>query len=137
MRVATHMQSRSSFRRWLCLGCALLGMTGVAAAHHSAVAAFDLGRHVNVAGTVKKVVLGSPHSEIFLEVLDAAGNAQEWRLEMLAGSKMRQMGWTPQTLPVGDRVQAQGAPSRYEERVLYTQFLQRGDGTRLPLSLVP
>jgi len=147
MRVATAMQTlrspwrRSVFRRVpiraALFGAVLLGASTAASAHHSVVAAFDMSRHLSVAGTVTKVVLGSPHSEIFIETLDPAGNARQWRLELLAASKLRQLGWTQDTLPVGDRVHAEGAPSRYEERVIYTQLLQRSDGTRLPLSLVP
>ncbi|MFT3904686.1 MAG: DUF6152 family protein [Steroidobacteraceae bacterium] len=123
--------------------CAALATAGLglvamapAQAHHSVVAAFDMNRSVDLDGTVRSVELSSPHGEVVVENVDAAGHTHLWRLELLPVTRLRLMGWTDRSLTVGEHVHVSGNPSRYQDNRIYPQRLERADGTRLPLTLV-
>ena len=79
------------------------------AAHHSAAAAYDESKKVDVQGTVIRVLLKNPHSWVFLEATDEKGQKVEWQIEMAAAASL---AWTPTTLPVGTVVKVTGSPSR-------------------------
>ena len=86
----------------------LLGVTPVVA-HHSAAAAYDETKNVEVQGTVTKVLVRNPHSWVFLESADDQGQKVEWQIEMGGTTSM---GWTKEGLPVGTSVKVAGHPSR-------------------------
>ena len=85
----------------------LLGVTPVVA-HHSAAAAYDETKNVEVQGTVTKVLVRNPHSWVFLES-DDNGQKIEWQIEMGGTTSM---AWTKEALPVGAAVKVAGHPSR-------------------------
>lgn len=79
------------------------------AAHHSAAAAYDESKKVEVQGAVTRVLLKNPHSWVFLEATDEKGQKVVWQIEMAAAASL---AWTPTTLPVGTVVKVTGNPSR-------------------------
>jgi hypothetical protein len=87
---------------------ALAGVTPVAA-HHSAAAAYDETKNVEVQGTVTKVLVRNPHSWIFLDSADDKGEKIEWQIEMGGTTSM---AWTKEGLPVGIVIKVAGHPSR-------------------------
>ena len=86
----------------------LLGVTP-AVAHHSAAAAYDETKNVEVQGTVKRVLVRNPHSWIFLDSTDDKGQKVEWQIEMGGTTSM---AWTKEGIPVGTAVKVAGHPSR-------------------------
>ena len=86
----------------------LLGVTPVVA-HHSAAAAYDETKNVEVQGTVTRVLVRNPHSWVFLESADDKGQKIEWQIEMGGTTSM---AWTKEALPVGAAVKVAGHPSR-------------------------
>ena len=87
---------------------ALMSVRSVGA-HHSAAAAYDESKKVEVQGTVTRVLLKNPHSWVFLEATDETGQKVQWQIEMAAAASL---AWTPTTLPVGTVVKVAGNPSR-------------------------
>ena len=95
------------FRNYGLAGLALASATAIAAppasAHHS-YAMFAVNKQVSVEGTVKHFMWTNPPSWIRLEVLDPAGKAQEWAVEMSSLTILVARGWNPKTVLPGDKV---------------------------------
>ena len=83
-----------------------------AAAHHSSTPFYDDSKRVEAVGTVSRFIFRNPHSFLFVDGVDEAGQAVEWEIEMSAAVSMRRSGWTPETIRAGDAIKAVGQPSR-------------------------
>ena len=88
-------------------------LCGMAAAHHS-FATFDLSREVVVVGQVKQFQWSNPHTWIQLLVRDDRGQVTEWSIETQSVNVLSKLGWTHDTVKVGDRVTVTLNPSRNE-----------------------
>lgn len=82
---------------------AVLLLTAPAWAHHSH-GNYDMARFTTLAGTVKDVQWVNPHTWVFLEVLDEAGEPQVWALEGASIAQLQRGGWTRESLEPGDRI---------------------------------
>jgi len=102
-----------------------VGVSAPATAHHSA-ARFVLAQSVTVNGVVARYEWANPHVYIFVTEIDAAGEAVEWEIEGQPPAMMRRVGWSRETLAVGDAVRLTGAPSRNpSSKSLLLQGLQK------------
>jgi hypothetical protein len=75
----------------LCMGaicCAAIPLL----AHHSVQAQFDLDKPIQLNGTVTKVEWINPHSYLFIDVKDSAGNMRHWAFEMAGPGALRKAG---------------------------------------------
>jgi hypothetical protein len=93
---------------------ALLGlilMTGASYAHHSQVGLFNSRETVEITGVIKSISWRNPHGQILLEVADENGKVTEWDAETASISVMRNRGFEPSAVKVGDRVTLAGSPS--------------------------
>lgn len=61
-------------------------------AHHSVQAQFDLDKPIQLNGTVTKVEWINPHSYLFLDVKDSAGQVKHWAFEMAGPGALRKAG---------------------------------------------
>lgn len=97
---------------------------GQAGAHHSP-AAYDMQAQVTVAGAVADYDWGNPH--VYVSVR-ADGDGRTWVVEGLPSTAMKQYGWSPQTLALGERVVVTGNPGRNAARsVMYLRTLRKAD----------
>ena len=85
---------------------------GTAAAHHSLPALFDTSTTVDVTGQVTEFQFVAPHAYILVSVMDQAGEETAWQLETYPPGMLMRKGLTPATLKPGDRISAQGYPTR-------------------------
>ena len=83
-----------------------------AAAHHSFAAAFDPSKPFAVTGVLTEVRLVNPHAQFVVQVTDAAGKVETWRLEGSTPSSLIRSGFKPGTLKAGDKVTAKGSHAR-------------------------
>ena len=74
-------------------------------AHHSH-ASYDITKWIELQGTVKKVVLISPHSLLYLDVKDEHGDTATWALEATAPAGILRNGVRREDVRPGDRVKA-------------------------------
>ncbi len=81
-------------------------------AHHSSAPFYDDTKEVEVVGTVARFVFRNPHSFLFVDGPNDAGQTVEWEIEMGAAVSMRRSGWTPETIRAGDAIKVVGQPSR-------------------------
>ena len=84
------------------------------AAHHSFSNFWHMDRTVEITGVVKAVKLVNPHSELTIDVLDGPLKGVWYITSRATGSALRNGGWTPDTLTVGQTVKVEGNPSRKE-----------------------
>ena len=83
-----------------------------ATAHHSFNTFFDMSKTIAIEGVVTSFRLVSPHSEMLVDVPDAAGKAVTWRITARTGAvNARREGWKAEDF-VGKKVKVEGNPSR-------------------------
>ena len=78
----------------------LLAPLGVSA-HHSLAAEFRTDNPIEITGVITDMEWINPHSYLFLDVTDEAGDVVSWHLELLPTSMLRKAGLTKE-LMIGD-----------------------------------
>jgi hypothetical protein len=107
------------------LGLTLALWSAAAQAHHSIAAVYDGSKQVTIEGVVTRFQFTNPHPIVVMEVSDAGGKRQEWRLEMDNRSELAAVGVTTETLRPGDRVVVSGSLARSQPNSLYIRRLDR------------
>lgn len=101
------------------------------AAHHSP-RIFDRGSVLAFEGTVSRVHWANPHTYVYVETRDEAGNKVEWQLETDAIPLLLRSGWERDTLQPGHRVAVRANPDRNAaRRHALIESLRMEDGTLL------
>src|ERR1700690_4210215 len=80
-------------------------------AHHSS-AMYDDKQTITVEGTVARFEWSNPHVYIYVKQMTTGGQAVEWEIEAGPPSIMGRIGWSRDTLHVGDAITVIGSPSR-------------------------
>jgi hypothetical protein len=83
----------------------ILALAAPVRAHHSH-ASYDVSKWTLLEGTVKQVVLISPHSLLYLDVKDEHGDTATWALEATAPAGILRNGVKREDVRPGDRVRA-------------------------------
>jgi len=114
---------------------ALVAVVAPAFAHHSA-AAFNTQQQTKVTGTVKEYRFRNPHVYLILEVKNAAGATVAMEVEAGAASVLGPLGFTKDSVAVGDVVTIAGNPGRSKpDTLMLGRDLFKGDGTYYPLNI--
>lgn len=95
----------------LCVAASIAAFAPEARAHHSQ-ATFDRGRVVTVEGVVTRFEWANPHVYISVDGTADNGEEAEWRLEAVGPGPLRRLGWSRDTLAVGDEITVTGNPDR-------------------------
>jgi hypothetical protein len=80
--------------------------------HHSAAAAFDVNKTIEVEGYVNEFIFKNPHVAVVLTVTDDNGVEGQWMATAPSTAAMRRWGWTADTLREGQYVRIVGHPRR-------------------------
>ena len=102
---------------------------GVAYAHHSYAATYDVTHEITIEGKIVQFVYRNPHS--FVHVTANNGGASErWAVEWSGTTQLGNAGVTKETLKVGDLVVITARPSRVqgEFRALMLRLKRPSDG---------
>src|SRR5215469_16891120 len=83
-------------------------------AHHSA-AMYEKVKSITLVGTVSRYVWGNPHVYIYVVQQDG-GNSGEWEIEGSPPSILHRLGWSANTLQVGDTITVVGRPAKDPKR---------------------
>jgi len=112
---------------------AILGVlsTGVAFAHHSVQAEFDMNKKVTLTGTIAKVEWINPHSYISIDVKGASGKMERWSFEMAGPGALRKAGLSREDrggLKLGDPVTISGLAAKDGSTTGFLQEITFPDG---------
>jgi hypothetical protein len=91
--------------RTCAVALSILVLAAPALAHHSH-AAYDVTKWTVLEGTVKQVVLISPHSLVYLDVKDEHGETATWALEATAPAGILRNGVKREDVRAGDPIRA-------------------------------
>ena len=87
-------------------------MIGIAQAHHSSIPWYDLNAdQVTVTGVVTEFQFLNPHVYIFVTVAKTDGIVEEWKLEGTSRNRLLRIGWTEDSIKLGQTVTATGFPA--------------------------
>ena len=107
------------------------GWTAEASAHHSTgYYSKEQKDFVKLQGRVARWEFRSPHSQIYLEVLDTNGKPVVWRFESTPAAWLLREGITKESLAVGDVVTIEGF-SIPGQSFAWLGKVTKADGTRL------
>ncbi len=90
----------------------VLGAPAAVQAHHAFANSFDVKQPVELHGKVTKVELINPHSWIHVDVVDAKGQTQSWRIEGGSPNALYRSGITKDSVPVGAEIVITGYRAR-------------------------
>ena len=86
-------------------------LSGTVLAHHS-TAIYDMEQSITIEGVVSRYDWANPHVYIYIEQRTETGSTTEWKVEGYPPALMRRMGWSDQTLQLGDSIMVKGNPTR-------------------------
>ena len=85
---------------------------GAVSAHHSSIPWYDLeADQITVSGVVKEFQFINPHVYIIIDVTDGDGVPEEWKIESTSRNRLVRIGWTADSVKVGQTVTATGFPA--------------------------
>jgi hypothetical protein len=100
----------------------------VALAHHSFAVFFDSQKSVTITGVVTEFKFVNPHGVIVLQVKNAAGVAEEWKVETNSPSILRRRGWSPDSLKAGETITIEGWPGKENPHYARLRSAKRANG---------
>ena len=90
---------------------AALVISSAAAAHHS-FAMFDPAKVITLKGEVGEFRWTNPHVGLFVKVDGSADPAKLWAVELTSPGNLTRLGWTRNSLKIGDKVAVEVNPLR-------------------------
>ncbi|MEO8306646.1 MAG: DUF6152 family protein [Pseudomonadota bacterium] len=101
-------------------GVAMLALViALPALPHHSTANFDFTKSTTVSGTVQYFSFTNPHSFIDLQVPDAQGAQQAYKIFTVARVVMMRSGWAVDDLKAGDKITITGNPDRNTPEFMY------------------
>ncbi len=80
-------------------------------AHHSS-STYNLESQVTIEGTVTRVQWVNPHVFIYIDEITDGGQSRSWAVEGVNPASLRKIGWSRDTLELGDVIRVIGNPSK-------------------------
>jgi len=110
----------------------LLMICGSAFAHHGTNASYDISKRVVVTGTVTEFDWANPHMQVYFDAKDEKGNIVHWAGEIPDPPFLAQkIGWTRDSIKVGDQVTITGSPSKAGTPVMVVRQVLLPNGKTL------
>jgi hypothetical protein len=106
-----------------------IGTAGLSA-HHSAIG-YDRNADVELTGTVREFQYTNPHSWLFVQVLDKAGQTVDWGFEAEGPSTLLRAGIKVSLLKPGEKVTVKGHPLKDGRPAALLVSVTKGDGSVL------
>jgi hypothetical protein len=100
-------------------------------AHQSFAAEFDVKKPVTLKGTVTKVEWTNPHVWFYIDVTNESGAVDQWQCENGAPNALARMGWSRNSLKVGDQVTVEGFLAKNDYRTANARQVRLPDGRKV------
>ena len=107
----------------------LFGGAGIATAHHSYSASYDLSRPLQIQGVIQELRYANPHVEFVVAVPGADGALVPWLVSTAGVSRAQGLGLTPEFLAAGQPVTVVGWPAWDGSLALGASTITVGDQT--------
>lgn len=92
---------------------------GISLAHHAFAAQYDETKPVTLTGVVVKVEWLNPHAYFFIDVYDDDdGSITTWACELTSPVGLMRLGWTRNSMAIGDVVVVEGILARDGSRTV-------------------
>jgi hypothetical protein len=117
-------------RTLLPLALCAVTLAAPAFAHHS-FAIFDQTKVLYTSGTVKQMEWINPHVWLHVTVTDQQGRALPWAFEAGATAQLTALGWKPETVKPGDKVQVGYRPMKDGSRGGQVMNVTFADGKKV------
>jgi hypothetical protein len=101
-------------------------------AHHGA-ASYDISKMTTLKGTVTSIQWMNPHTEVDIEVNDAAGKPEKYIVESVSPLGLSRIGWTKSSLKPGDQITVTGNLSKNGTHILRLKKIVFPSGEELTL----
>ena len=102
-----------------------------AQAHHSFSAEFDAEVRESLTGVITEVRYSNPHVRYRLAVQNAQGETESWELQASSVTALRELGWTKDSVTVGDQVSVDGQRGRNNALKLFIRGVALEDGRQV------
>lgn len=113
----------------LIFGALLLIVAGLASAHHSVFAEYDIYGSVTVEGVVTEVWFKSQHIRVFIDVAGEDGEVVSWNTHGHNPTALRRRGWAKDSVGIGDKIVATGDPTFDGSPKMFIRTITMEDGT--------
>jgi len=114
------------------LGAVLLSVSVPVFAHHGA-ASYDISKMTTLKGTVTSIQWMNPHTEVDIEVNDAAGKPEKYIVESVSPLGLSRIGWTKSSLKPGDQITVTGNLSKNGTHILRLKKIVFPSGEEITL----
>ena len=103
-------------RRYLTLVFLPFIHINAASAHHAFAADYEAGNEGELEGVVTEVIYRNPHARYYLEVTSDEGEKELWDLQTMNVGMLGRVGWTRETIKVGDKLKVEGILGRNDTK---------------------
>jgi polyisoprenoid-binding protein YceI len=100
----------------------------VASAHHAFAADYEAGNEGEIEGVITEVIYKNPHARYYIEVTNDDGSKELWDLQTMNLMMLGRVGWTKETIQVGDNVKVEGVLGRNNTKRLSINIVTLPDG---------
>jgi hypothetical protein len=97
-------------------------------AHHSFAAEFSYEEAGTITGEVVEVLFVNPHARYFIATQNASGQQQLWDAQTRSPNALFNIGWSKDTIRVGERVTIEGNLGRDRAPKIWIRELRRQNG---------
>ncbi len=99
-----------------------------AIAHHAFAADYEAGNEGVIEGVITEVIYRNPHARYYLEVSNDEGETELWDLQTMNVGMLGRVGWTKETVQVGDNVKVEGILGRNNSKRMSINIVTIADG---------
>ena len=99
-----------------------------ASAHHAFAADYEAGNEGVIEGVITEVIYKNPHARYYIEVSNDDGSTELWDLQTMNLMMLGRVGWTKETLQVGDKIKVEGILGRDDTKRMSINVVTVADG---------
>ena len=99
-----------------------------ATAHHAFAADYEAGNEGVLEGVITEVIYRNPHARYYLEVTNDEGEKELWDLQTMNVGMLGRVGWTKETIKVGDKLKVEGILGRNKTKRMSINIVAIEDG---------
>jgi hypothetical protein len=110
------------------VGALFAGLVSTTTVAHHGNAAFDVGKTLELKGTVTEWIWANPHCWLKFDVTDESGKTVNWVVEATNSADLMERGWSRLMFKPGDKVVVTLEPVKSRAPVGRVRFITLPDG---------